>query len=93
MLANKDPAGFLRPFADRIDTLVAVPVPGHEHHAPDALVALARSLGIATAFAATDPIAAVAALAARGEPPAVMLFAGSLYLAGTVLAANDELPD
>lgn len=93
MLANKDPAGFLRPFADRIDTLVAVPVPGHEHHAPDALVALARSLGIASAFAATDPIAAVAALAARGEPPAVMLFAGSLYLAGTVLAANDELPD
>ena len=59
----------------------------------DASLALARSLGIATAFAATDPIAAVAALAARGEPPAVMLFAGSLYLAGMVLAANDKLPD
>lgn len=93
MLANKDPAGFLRPFAGHVDTLVAVPVPGHEHHAPDALVALAASLGIATTVTAEDAVTAVAAIAGLSPPPATVFFAGSLYLAGTVLAANDELPD
>ncbi|MEH3047701.1 bifunctional folylpolyglutamate synthase/dihydrofolate synthase [Sphingomonas adhaesiva] len=91
MLANKDPAGFLAPFADRIATLVAIPVPGHEHHAPDDLVALAARLGVPRTATAADPAGAVAHLAA--EPRHPLLILGSLYLAGRVLEANDELPD
>ena len=34
----------------------------------------------------------VAGRADAGEPPVVLVL-GSLYLAGTVLEANDELPD
>ncbi|WP_375250361.1 bifunctional folylpolyglutamate synthase/dihydrofolate synthase [Sphingomonas sp.] len=91
MLANKDPAGFLTPFSDRIGRLIALPVPGHAHHAPEALAALARSLGIPEAVTATDIRAAMAMSASRG--PQAVLIAGSLYLAGDTLAANDELPD
>ena len=87
MLANKDIAGFLAPFADRIRALVAVPVPGHPCHAPDEIVAVARRLGIPAAGTAADVGAAVDVL----ECPAVLI-AGSLYLAGEVLAANDEPP-
>ena len=87
MLANKDIEGFLAPFAGRIRALVAVPVPGHPCHAPDEIVAVARRLGIPAAGTAADVGAAVEAL----ESPAVLI-AGSLYLAGEVLAANDEPP-
>lgn len=91
MLANKDAAGFLAPFAHAIDRLVALPVPGHAHHSPDALRAVAGSLAIpATDSAAT--IDAAIHLLAHGPPSASVLIAGSLYLAGEVLRANDELP-
>ena len=66
-----------------------MPVPGHAHHAPAALATIARGFGL-TADVAGDPAAALDLLA-RSEPEAVLI-AGSLYLAGTVLAANDEVP-
>lgn len=94
MLANKDPAGFLAPLAARIGGLVAVPVPGHDHHAPDALAALAPTLGIPVTETAGDVPQAlrwIARQAAQQGPPCVLI-AGSLYLAGEVLAANDEPP-
>lgn len=93
MLANKDAAGLLEPFAALATTLHAVPVPDHEHHAPADLVATARGLGI-TAHPATDVAAALREIAAtcdRIEPPVVLIL-GSLYLAGGVLAANGETP-
>src|SRR3546814_5829371 len=34
MLANKDAAGFLKPFAGLLTAVYPVPVPGHEHHSP-----------------------------------------------------------
>lgn len=89
MLANKDADAVLRHLAEAVDHVVAVPVPGHAHHAPADLAKAARSLGL-TADVATDPAAALDLLA-RSEPEAVLI-AGSLYLAGTVLAANDEVP-
>ena len=91
MLANKDAPGFLAPFAPLATSLVAVPIPGHEHHAPEALARIARDLGI-DATTAGDVPAALEAIAADGQPASVLIH-GSLYLAGTVLAANDEAPE
>jgi dihydrofolate synthase/folylpolyglutamate synthase len=94
MLANKDPAGLLAPFAGLATTLHAVPVPNHEHHAPASLAAMAHDLGIA-AHTAPDIAAALRDIAAIGDPaePPIVLILGSLYLAGSVLSANTEAPD
>ncbi|MBW6525892.1 bifunctional folylpolyglutamate synthase/dihydrofolate synthase [Sphingomonas sp. RHCKR7] len=93
MLANKDPRGLLAPIAHRVGLVVALPVPGHAHHDPADLAALARALGVPASATAASIRAAIAAVA-RAEPaPRALLVLGSLYLAGEVLSANDELPD
>ncbi|MBN8807300.1 MAG: bifunctional folylpolyglutamate synthase/dihydrofolate synthase [Sphingomonas sp.] len=91
MLANKDPLGLLAPIAPYAERLIAVPVPDHEHHAPDELAAIAATLDL-RASTATDVPDALRALAQDGGPARVLIL-GSLYLAGEVLAANDEFPD
>jgi dihydrofolate synthase / folylpolyglutamate synthase len=94
LLANKDAAGVLKPFANRAVTLHAVPVQGHAHHPPADLAAAARSAGLAP-LAAADVEAAlgwIARHADRDRPPIVLIM-GSLYLAGTVLAANGQPPE
>ncbi len=93
MLANKDPRGLLAPIAHRVGLLVALPVPGHEHHDPTDLATLARELGIAATAAETSLDGAIAAVAHASPPPHALLVLGSLYLAGEVLRANDELPE
>jgi dihydrofolate synthase/folylpolyglutamate synthase len=93
MLANKDAVGLLRPIAPLAASLTAVPTPGHAHHAPADLAATARQLGIERTHMAADVPAALAQLAATSDPGSVVLILGSLYLAGAVLAANEELPD
>ncbi|WP_375285793.1 bifunctional folylpolyglutamate synthase/dihydrofolate synthase [Sphingomonas sp.] len=93
MLANKDAAGFLAPFAGSIKTLIAVPVSSHVYHAPQSLAELASSLGVARTGEADAFDTALADLARAEEPPSTVLIAGSLYLAGEVLRANDEPPD
>ncbi|GAA0664204.1 dihydrofolate synthase/folylpolyglutamate synthase [Sphingomonas insulae] len=90
MLANKDAAGVLRMLATAVSHVIAVPVPGHAHHAPAALVAMADDLGL-TGETATGLVEAVDS-AARHDG-AIVLIAGSLYLAGEALALNDEAPD
>lgn len=95
MLANKDAAGLLAPIAPMIETMIAVPVPDHEHHAPAGLARTATSLGIGHADVAGDVPAALAMLSRGSGPhalPAVVLILGSLYLAGEVLRLNDEPP-
>jgi dihydrofolate synthase/folylpolyglutamate synthase len=87
MLANKDADGVLRLLASVTTQVIAVPVPGHDHHAPADLAARAAALGIESR-AAPSMEAAVAQIAT----PGVVLIAGSLYLAGTALAANHEPP-
>ncbi len=86
MLANKDAPGVLRLLSPGIAKVVAFPVPGHEHHAPDHLAALARGFGVAAATASTLE----EAITGRGG---CVLLAGSLYLAGQALQLNEELPD
>jgi len=96
MLANKDATGLLAPFAPLAASLTAIPVPGHAHHAPADLAATARALGIPSTDTADDPEAALRRIAlgleSDGASPLILIL-GSLYLAGEVLRANDELPD
>jgi len=91
MLANKDPRGLLAPIAPLADKLIAVPVPHHEHHEPRDLAAIAKAIDLPAKTAAT--VANALRHLARSGIPARVLILGSLYLAGEVLAANDELPD
>ena len=91
LLANKNAMGFLRPFADRIASFSAVPIPGHEHHDPKDLCWWVQDgLGIVDARPCDNVPTALRQLAdARGD----VLICGSLYLAGEVLAANGEVPE
>ncbi|QAY78832.1 folylpolyglutamate synthase/dihydrofolate synthase family protein [Sphingosinicella sp. BN140058] len=93
LLSNKDAAGVLKPFGNRAMTLHAIPVPGHEHHAPADLVQAARGAGI-SAVAASDVEKALGWIgrhADRSQPPIVLIM-GSLYLAGDILRRNEQPP-
>lgn len=93
MLANKDADGVLAQLAATSGPchVVAVPVPGHDHHAPAALTALATARGAASAHAAGSIEEAFDLLAQLGVGESVLV-AGSLYLAGEVLSLNREEP-
>lgn len=84
MLANKSPSAILAPLADRLLSVSVVPIPGHEAHRPEAF-APHTDLPV-RAFA--DVPTALRQLVPAGD----VLIAGSLYLAGSVLAANGEAP-
>ncbi|MBP7337857.1 folylpolyglutamate synthase/dihydrofolate synthase family protein [Niveispirillum sp.] len=90
MLGSKRPLDFLKPLAPYVRRLRAVAIPGEPNSvtAEDAAT-FAREAGMA-AGSAVDVAGAVVELAALGreEAPARLLICGSLYLAGTVLAAN-----
>jgi len=93
LLAAKDAAGVLKPFAGRSLELHAIPVPGHAHHPPAELALTARGLGLAArAEEGVEPALGWIARHADREKPPVVLILGSLYLAGEVLKANDEEP-
>ena len=93
MLRNKDALGFLTPFSQKIASLHAVPVPGHDHHDPKDLCRWAQdSLGIADAEPVEDLTDALGRLAANGESVNILI-CGTLYLAGQVLRLNDQVPD
>jgi dihydrofolate synthase / folylpolyglutamate synthase len=84
MLASKDAEGFLKPFVGVAEAVRTVAIDGHAHHAPEALAAVARDLGLKTAASGS------LAEAVRGEEPVVVLVTGSLYLAGEALAENGQ---
>ena len=89
VLGRKDVAGMLRELAGAVDRVTATgfDMPGAAE--PEALAAAARTAGLA-AEARPDVAAALqAALAGEGPPPHVII-AGSLYLAGEVLALSPE---
>lgn len=93
MLSNKDAAGLLAPIAPRIASLMAVPVPDHEHHAPADLAASAAALKIGETSTAPDVAAALRKLGNKSRQPLTVLILGSLYLAGAVLDANGQPPN
>ena len=87
-LATKDPAGMLEPFKGIADRVHALAIPGHASFAPSDLVEIAGNLGFPV-DAHDDVQGALSAVPAEAR---VLIF-GSLYLAGEVLAANDQVPD
>lgn len=94
MLSTKDNAGFLRNFSGLARCVIAVPIPQQDKSVPpETLVDIARSVGIPAE--ARDSVEA--ALIAAGElglmPAPRILVAGSLYLAGEVLALNGTPPE
>jgi dihydrofolate synthase/folylpolyglutamate synthase len=94
MLTTKDSAAFLSPFKGLAREIIAIPVAGdHAGRAPAEIVALARGLGCDSTEAASME-AALTGIAGRDWPsPPRILVAGSLYLAGAVLAANGTPPE
>lgn len=82
MLANKNPEAIIAPLGVSIATVQAVEVPGQDSHPAEAFSPVARrAAGVADALSS---------LPNDGLP---VLIAGSLYLAGDVLANNNEVPD
>ena len=81
MLANKNSSAIVEPLSGLLESITAVPVPGHECHPPAAF-----GEGALSASSVTE---ALQALPPQGD----VLIAGSLYLAGEVLRLNRELPD
>ncbi len=81
MLAAKNPGAIAGPLRNHLASLTVVPVAGHDSYPPSAFGPAARS--------AADVATALRQISTPGD----VLIAGSLYLAGSVLAANDEVPD
>ena len=87
MLANKDAAGYLAPFAALAPVLWPVRMAGeHEAYSFAELAEVARAFGLEVRQSAGVE-AALGAIAAE-RAPARILITGSLYLAGDVLAEN-----
>ena len=87
-LTSKDPVGMLEPFKGQVQLVHTVPIPGHSCFSPDDLAEVAGDLGI-PAETHDDFRQALASVPADAR---VLIF-GSLYLAGEVLAANEQVPD
>jgi dihydrofolate synthase/folylpolyglutamate synthase len=93
MLANKDSEGFLKNFSGLARRLVAIPIPDQKNSAPaDTIASIARAADI-PAQSSADVASALTEIGKLGlAPPSRVLITGSLYLAGTVLAANGTPP-
>jgi len=90
MLANKAPQALLEPLRERLASVTVVPVPGHDCHDVEAF---RQVPDIPAPVAAANVREALSALRIDAQQDDVVLIGGSLYLAGTVLRDNDEIPD
>lgn len=87
-MARKDAAEILLPFVGLAQEFYALPVPSMNARSPDEMAEIARGLGMPAAMAGSLE-STLRLLAARAWPvPPRLLIAGSLYLAGAVLAAD-----
>lgn len=90
MLSAKDARTTLRTIAPHLASLTAIPIVGSEHHPLEDLAAMAQEAGVAEVATAGS---LEKAIARAGTTRGTILITGSLYLAGQVLKANDEIPD
>jgi dihydrofolate synthase/folylpolyglutamate synthase len=90
MLNTKDPVGFFRPFAGLARKVLTVPVPGSAAGRDPKELAEAVAIAGLSAEPMDSVEAALRKIAAEdaAQEPHRILICGSLYLAGTVLAAN-----
>jgi dihydrofolate synthase/folylpolyglutamate synthase len=91
MLENKDAEGYLKPFRRFSPTVLSIPIPGdHASLSGPACLEIAARLGLeAKVFrTAEEALASIRADGGGASPPRILI-AGSLYLAGEVLAAGD----
>lgn len=91
MMALKDARNFLNILAPHLASVTAVPIEGNDHLPLDVLEGLAKEAGVPQTSSAADLVTALEKLPPRMG--GTVLIAGSLYLAGKVLAANREVPD
>ena len=86
MLSNKNPAAIIGPLREKLASMTVIPVPGHESHTaenyPDVDVPVFEADSVAQALKSLKP-----------EPDKTVLIVGSLYLAGDVLRANEQVSD
>jgi dihydrofolate synthase/folylpolyglutamate synthase len=93
MMANKDARAFLANFAGLTRHIIAVPIPDQDNAMPpDRLVDAARALGMRVEISEGIEAALRMLAGLAYEVPPRILIAGSLYLAGHVLALNGTLP-
>ena len=93
MMANKDARAFLANFTGLTRHIIAVPISGQDNAMPpDGLADAARALGLRVEISegVESALRSIAKLAY--EVPPRILIAGSLYLAGHVLALNGTPP-
>ncbi len=84
----------LGPLAPLVRKAHTIPLPGHPHHDPRDIAMLAQArVGPRECYPAYTLDQAIDRLARDPDAAADVLIFGSLYLAGDVLAANDEVPD
>ena len=89
MLNTKQPVDFLRHLAPLAASLQAVAIGGgHQNLTVDEMLDAARNAGVSNPQPAADIAAAIAQIRARETQPSRILFCGSLYFAGEVLAGN-----
>jgi dihydrofolate synthase/folylpolyglutamate synthase len=93
MMANKDAEAFLSNFAGLTRHIIAVPIPSRaDAMPPEQLADAARRLGMRVEIAASVEAALQSVARLLYEVPPRILIAGSLYLAGDVLAVNGTPP-
>ena len=84
----------LGPFAPLVRKAHTIPLYGHPHHDPRDIAMVAQAgLGPRETYPAFTLDSAIERLANDPEGRPDVLIFGSLYLAGDVLAANNQLPD
>ncbi|MGP9819699.1 bifunctional folylpolyglutamate synthase/dihydrofolate synthase [Salinarimonas sp. NSM] len=93
MLGTKDATGFLKNFSGLAREVICVPIPSQmAARPPEEVAAIAASVGLVTSTAPSVEAALAVLNDTVWDAPPRVLICGSLYLAGSVLAANGSLP-
>ena len=90
MMNSKDTVDFLQPLGAVAASFLGVAIPGEENSLSAADLVDAALIAGLNARTAADVPAALEQIQSLGDGPVRVLICGSLYLAGTVLACNEE---